>query len=356
MNIRRNSVVRPTNLLGPQGGCPVFGATAPRGRVPALLARLRRLLMPAAASLVPLLMPSDVPAAVCRPGQEHASGHARYALHADGRAREYQLYVPEEYDGRDPWPVVLDLHASGIEPATELAITGSDRAAARRRFLLVAPRGDTPFPKGGRTWNVPPRPDGPDDVAYVAHVLDDVARRVCIDPDRVYAMGFSGGARLASELACRIPERIAAVSAVGGNRHPGACAGGPAVPILAFHSVDDPVNPYVVRPGESPAYWTHGTDEAVERWARANGCGAATETRIDARTVRIDFAPCTGAPVTLYRLSGEGHTWPGSTFAFPNYLGAMDSALDATALSFDFFAAQRAGRRDAPAPEQGFPE
>src|SRR6266404_291995 len=50
----------------------------------------------------------------------------------------------------------------------------------------------------------------PDDVAYVGDVIDDVAAQLCTDKTRVYATGFSGGARMSSLLGCMLNGRIAA--------------------------------------------------------------------------------------------------------------------------------------------------
>jgi poly(3-hydroxybutyrate) depolymerase len=113
-------------------------------------------------------------------------------------------------------------------------------------FIVVLPEAVTEFARGGTTWNIPFE-NGVDDVAFVTNVLDAVGSAFCVDQSRIYAIGYSGGARLASQLACQIPDRIAAIGAVGGLRHPhdreGECRRAErTVPIIAFHSVDDPIN------------------------------------------------------------------------------------------------------------------
>jgi polyhydroxybutyrate depolymerase len=115
------------------------------------------------------------------------------------------------------------------------------------------------------------------------------------------------------------------------------------VPIIAFHSTDDPVNPYAHDPARSPAYWTYGVDEAVRRWTDRLGCSApAALEQISAGITRITHASCRArARIVLYRLSGTGHTWPGSAFAFPDHLGRTEDAISATRLILEFFDSHR---------------
>jgi polyhydroxybutyrate depolymerase len=282
-------------------------------------------------------------APTCDPARPFAAGLSEHRLVSGGQERGFLLHLPGSYDGETALPLVFDLHASGISPAVELAITGLDRAAEARGFPLVLPVAVTPFPSGGATWNIPRQDGGVDDVAFVADVLEAVSGMLCIDPARVYAAGFSGGARLASELACTLPERFAAISAVGGLRHPAAdeghCAKGGAVSILAFHSSDDLVNPFDPEAGRAPPYWSYGIEEAMRRWAGHKGCELQPVAHsISAQITRLTHDGCAdGAALELYRLSGSGHTWPGSDFTFPDPLGATEEQLDATALTVEFF-------------------
>jgi polyhydroxybutyrate depolymerase len=223
----------------------------------------------------------------------------------------------------------------------ELAITRLDEAAENAGFLVALPLAIRPYAHGGTTWNVPHDPEWPDDVDFVATVIDALEASLCIDAARIYATGYSGGARLASALACRLPGRIAAISAVAGLRgpEPDCPPAADPVPVLAFHGLADPVNPYDGDPDASPAYWTHGIPEAVDRWRGWLGCSGSVETGDGEGVTRLDVSACDGRPaLRLYTLEAAGHTWPGSPFAFPDYTGAPDASLDATALTLEWFA------------------
>jgi polyhydroxybutyrate depolymerase len=270
----------------------------------------------------------------CAPSS-HPEGLTTYVLESGGVTRDYAVYVPGKYVPGRAVPIVFDIHGSGSDPEQELLISGMADAAEQRGFVVVLPVAAVPFSSGGFTWNVPENSRFPDDVRYVADVLGDVSRRLCVDRARVYAAGFSGGARLASVVACELSDRIASLGAVGGLRAPGTCAR--PVPVIAFHGTGDPINPYY---GGGPLYWGYGIDDALAGWVAQNRCAAKPGLEaIGTDVERRSYANCAGgAEVTLYRIEGAGHVWPGSSFSFPpNRFGMMSDATSATDAMLSFF-------------------
>ncbi|MCA1711184.1 MAG: hypothetical protein LC789_05905 [Actinobacteria bacterium] len=88
--------------------------------------------------------------------------------------------------------------------------------ALRRKGVTLA------YPAGvGGSWNAGSccgvaRSEGVDDVAFVDAVLDDVGRRVPVDPQRRALLGYSGGGMLAYRVLCeRHPDLVAAVEVSG---------------------------------------------------------------------------------------------------------------------------------------------
>ena len=146
-----------------------------------------------------------------------ASSVTEQHLSSGGRQRTYRLFVPPAYDGRTPLPLVLDLHGSGGTAVGQAATSRFEALAASETFLVAS------LQAAGEAnrWNVPISNDRPDDVAYVSDVIDHVAARVCTDFKRVYATGFSGGARMSSLIGCRLSARIAAIAPMAGLRWPG---------------------------------------------------------------------------------------------------------------------------------------
>lgn len=272
--------------------------------------------------------------ACTQPGR-HPVGRTTRTLVSGGTQRRYQLFVPDAHAATSPLPLVLDFHGSGSSPDEELRINGMDRAAQRYGFVVAMPVALVAYPPGGHTWNIPPDRRLVDDVQFAKDVLDDVGQRVCIDEARINAAGFSGGARLASAVACAMPERIAGLGAVGGLRAPRDCQAR-SMPVIAFHGTRDPVNPYS---GGGQDYWGYGIETAVHRWAALHRCGTALETRLSDTVVRRAYADCNGdRDVVLYRVEGGGHTWPGSRFPFPEErFGPTSRDIDATTLMLEFF-------------------
>jgi polyhydroxybutyrate depolymerase len=202
------------------------------------------------------------------------------------------VYVPRGYTGHHAVPLVLNLHGSSSNGLNQLAGSDMQRAADRHGFLVAVPNGGTSLPgsPGGYAWVLPgvpdtsgqlPSPDDRDDVRFLSDTISTVSDTFCVNTQRVYATGFSGGARMASLLACRLSDRRAAVAPVAGLRagnpdaadptrpDPTTCEPARSVPVLAFHGRADQVNPFT---GDGAPYWQYSVPEAFDRWADPNGC------------------------------------------------------------------------------------
>jgi polyhydroxybutyrate depolymerase len=234
----------------------------------------------------------------------HGTGVSTQQLTSGQRQRVYRLFVPPAYDGHQRLPLVLDLHGSGGNAAGEARNSGLETLSAREGFLVATLEAD-----GGR-WNVPIQPGRPDDVAYVGDVITHVAAQVCTDDTRVYATGFSGGARMSSLLACNLGSRIAAIAPVSGLRFPGPCTGR-AIPVLTFHGLADPQNPYDGHAANRGAEWEESVPDALASWARHNSC--KPDVILDdppgpLSTMR--YQGCgEGTNVRMIRIDGLGHRW-----------------------------------------------
>jgi polyhydroxybutyrate depolymerase len=267
--------------------------------------------------------PQSTPGAAASCQLSHSAGVEERRLTTGGRERTYRLFVPSGYDGRTRLPLVLNLHPSGGNSAGQARTSGFEEVAQREGFAVASPQAEN-----GR-WNVPVQAARADDVAYVSAVIDDVASQLCIDPARVYATGFSGGARMSSLLACTLNNRIAAIAPVAGLRWPAPCKGR-AVPILTLHGLADTQNPYDGNAQGRGEEWLESVPDAMAGWARHNGCRleAITEDP-DGPLSTIRYAGCRdNADVRLIRIDGLGHAW-------------TRQAIDSTEEIWRFFKNQR---------------
>jgi polyhydroxybutyrate depolymerase len=257
----------------------------------------------------------------------HASGVSSQQLMSGQRQRAYRLFVPPGYDGHQRLPLVLDLHGSGGSSAGQARNSGLEMVSASGERFVVAT-----LDAVDARWNVPVQNGRPDDVAYVSDVIDHVASQVCTDEARVYATGFSGGARMTSLLGCRLGSRIAAIAPVSGLRWPGPCNGRP-VPVLTFHGLADPQNTY---DGHAPGRgeeWFESVPEALAGWARHDSCkGDAILDDPPGSLSTIRYEGCAdGGEVRLIRIDGLGHTW-------------TRKEIDTTVVMWQFFRSHRLNR------------
>jgi len=251
---------------------------------------------------------------------EAAPGVAEQRLSSGGQQRGYRLFVPPGYDGRKAMPLVLDLHGSGGTSAGQAGTSRFEALAAREGILVATLEADE-----SRRWNVPVTDGRADDVLYVSDVIEHVASRVCTDLSRVYATGFSGGARMSSLLACRLGDRIAAIAPMAGLRWPAPCEGR-AVPVLTFHGLADLQNAYDGHAAGRGEEWLESVPDALASWATHNGCEAEALFEDEPGPLStLRYEGCDGgAEVRLVRIDGLGHVW------------ARDE-VDATAVMWEFF-------------------
>lgn len=233
-----------------------------------------------------------------------ASGVSMQQLTSGQWQRGYRLFVPPGYDGHARLPLVLDLHGSGGSSTGQARTSGFETLAATERFLVAT------LDAEGARWNVPVQDGRADDVAYVADVIAHVGTLVCTDDTRVYATGFSGGARMTSLLGCRLGSRLAAIAPVSGLRFSEPCNGRP-VPVLTFHGLADPQNPYEGHAIGRGAEWEESVPDALAGWARHNSCkGDAVLEDPPGPLSTMRYNGCAdGAEVRMIRIDGLGHTW-----------------------------------------------
>jgi polyhydroxybutyrate depolymerase len=278
--------------------------------------------------------------ASCTPARPAAAGQTTGTLAFGGIDRSYVLRVPPGYTGTTPVPLVFDFHGHGSSAAVQLFYSAFPAVADREGFVLVAPEGQGASPHftllGATATEA-------DDVEMTVALLDELSTRLCLDPTRVYATGMSNGGALSSVLACRAPDRFAAVAAVAAMVYLPACdEAEPPVPILSMMGTGDPIVPFAggrVNCCGNPNI--PAATETMASFARHAGCDAEPRTERLGTTVEARrFAGCDpGAAVEFYVIEGGGHTWPGSPFDVSGRgLGTTTKDVNATETIWSFFA------------------
>jgi len=294
-------------------------------------------------------------------GARHAGpltpGDHDIAIRFGGRTRTYRVFVPPNAERGRPLPVVVNFHGGGSNAAGEERFSQMDRTAERDGFVVVYPNGTGVLSNALLTWNAGTccgyaEAHDVDDVGFTLAVLDDLARRLPVDRHRIFATGMSNGAMMAYRLAADASTRIAAIAPVAGGMVVRSFEPARPVPVMHFHSVDDPRALY--RGGLGPPFPGTNTrvlhppvEQVIAQWARFDGCPATPHVRPTISSggktaTEIVYGPCDqGTEVVLWRLTGSGHVWPGGQQDLGplarRLLGAPTNVIDASELMWQFF-------------------
>ena len=147
-------------------------------------------------------------------------GRQEQSVTVQGLRRSYTLYIPSKYDSNRRWPVVMVFHGALGNAGIIEEVTKWDAKAEKEGLVVVYPNGTGRL---GRflVWNAgiccePAIRNGVDDMEFIRTVLDHLSAHVRIDPNRVYATGFSNGGMISHRLGCEVADRIAAFDAGSG--------------------------------------------------------------------------------------------------------------------------------------------
>ena len=160
-------------------------------------------------------------------------------------SRPYQLKIPAGYDPGTPTALIVLLHGYSSNSNEIARYLGLLDAADRHGFLLAYPDG-TIDSLGNRYWNATDAccafdPVAADDVGYLSALMDDVAAKYNVDPNRVYFVGHSNGSFMSHRMACERSSRIAAIVTLAGMQwnDPDRCPATGPVSVLHIHGDQD---------------------------------------------------------------------------------------------------------------------
>lgn len=171
-------------------------------------------------------------------------------LTVDGWGRRWLEYVPERVlkEGK-PAPLVLTLHARGMDAAGFFDISGMSCVAEERGFICCFPESGIYQQSEGTLATLPLwsgfYQDEPfDDIKFLRALVEDVAARLPVDRTRIYACGQSSGGMMCSELAWYASDLFAAIACWSGlwmekERHILREASTASVPLLFMYGAQD---------------------------------------------------------------------------------------------------------------------
>jgi polyhydroxybutyrate depolymerase len=225
------------------------------------------------------------------------------------------LHVPSGYSGDAPVPLLVDFHPHGS--------TGPDWQSGSPYPSVVDRDGVVSvFPSAVGDWNVGPCcADGVDDVEFARALVAEVEGLACVDPQRVYAAGFSMGGGMTNYVACHAADLFAAFAPAAFDLLEEVvpdCNPGRPITVVAFRGTSDPYVPYEGGLSDlvTPIHFL-GAVNAMNRWAELSGCtGAAADLGDGCQGYSPSQCP-DGVEVILCTKQGGGHeaadanlTWP----------------------------------------------
>jgi polyhydroxybutyrate depolymerase len=245
--------------------------------------------------------------------------------------RRYIQYVPSVYNADNAVPLIIAMHGLGDNIANFSGV-GFQQVADTANFIVV-------YPQGLKAFNpILASVFGPDsitarncdagafgltlappvsDVEFINALIDTVSAHYNIDPDRIYATGFSMGGFMTNRLACELP-RIKAIASVAGTI--GGlltCEPGRSVPACHFHGTADTQVGYGMPDGDMDNLLGMNVSDWVDFWTTNNSCGAVTlegalpDYANDGYTVEyLEHAGCANdSRVVRYKVNGAQHVW-----------------------------------------------
>lgn len=204
-------------------------------------------------------------------------GDTTETLLVDGVSRSYVLHVPSTYDATAPAPLIVDFHGMGQTGQNELDSSPYPPVTDPEGVILAFPDGlRGPL---GTAWNLGPCcVSNVDDQSFTRALVAKVKQQVCIDPERVYAVGVLTGGGMVHDLACHAADIFAAVAPAAFDlleEDVDDCH--PIRPIteIAFRGTADPRVPYAGGPSSlvpgMPITFL-GARATFEKWSELDGC------------------------------------------------------------------------------------
>lgn len=274
--------------------------------------------------------------------------HATTVALGEWPQREALYFAPH----LPPTALVIELHGSGLDPLRQYRMSRLADRLIPKGVAVLLPQAGAPFQlmpelPSGFAWNIPGvplpgsrSPDGAtaDDASYIAALVRAFQLEPHLRDAPLFLAGYSGGARLASQLLTSGGLAWSGVGLVGGLRPPERGTR-PPPPTVSLHGRADRINPY--GGGDGPR-WDIGVEEAGDRYAAAQGCAPQPlESQVGGAWRRIYRSPEGDEALVTYAVDGAAHAWPGTQDA--DHLAAFGPAgdgMDASRLIAEFFLSQ----------------
>ena len=231
-----------------------------------------------------------------------STGKSTKQINVNGTKRDYILYVPENYSGDTPLPLLFSFH--GLRSSMENIYRKSkfDELAENENFIVVYPEAID------EKWNLSSVANP--DIDFVKALLDALEEGLNIDADRIYSTGMSNGGNISFLLACELSDRIAAIASVTGlNLHLDVnetCGTTRPIAILQIHGTEDPIAHYDLVESRLQFWIDYNNTDTIPNTPGPDN----TNTKDVSTVIRIAYSNGDeGTEVHILKVIGGGHQW-----------------------------------------------
>ena len=242
----------------------------------------------------------------------------------DGNNREYELYIPENYNDSNAVPLLFNFHGGNGTMSDQIYLSDMRSLADENNFIIVYPQAIAdPTDDGSLNWIFKGDSDH-DDIYFIESIIDELSSQYSIDLSRVYACGYSLGGEFVYELLCRLNNKIAAgvvVARTMGQYQYENCNPEHPTAIMTILGTEDYESnydgvvyngvTYYISADDTHQYWTNYNNADINpseiELPNNNSSDGSTVTK------RIWGNGEACVSVVELRINGGGHDWPGST-------------------------------------------
>jgi poly(hydroxyalkanoate) depolymerase family esterase len=271
----------------------------------------------------------------------------------------YELYVPSTYNPGSATPLVVALHGCTQTADSFRQLTGWDKLAEQKGFIVVFPEQSTSNNYLG-CWNFFLPADmnrGAGEPALIAGITQWVQQHYTVDARRVYVAGMSAGGAMSSVMAATYPDLYAAAGIGSGCEYAATatCAGyQSADPVQAGDAAYAAMGSYarampvaVVQGDTDTTVPPINAQQLIQQWQATDGLALNTSVPAAPTSTTTGTAPG-GQSYTIsefgdgrgheliqsWLVHGMGHAWSGGSTSEPY---ADPSGPDETAAMYAFF-------------------
>ena len=267
---------------------------------------------------------------VC-PSPALKSGDTTKKITVGTLSREYILHVPSAYTGSAAIPLVVDFHPFGNTDSGWRSQSPYPAVIDKEGVISAYPQGE-PSPTGGAmsgtAWNVGPCCVAPingqpvDDVAFAKAIVADVEKVACIDPKRVYAVGYSMGGGMSHWLACNAADTFAATGPASFDllkENEDDCKPSRPIPVIMWRGKQDNVaffNGGLSQEVQGMSITFLGATACFQKWASLDGC-TGDPSAADSNNCQTYSQCSAGVGVTLCVDNNGAHEAANATIVWP---------------------------------------